>query len=196
MTMRDLETRLRTVRLVCTDVDGVLTDGTLIYGQGPHTKNFHVRDGAAIKWLQQSGIPVVFLSGLDSPATLRRASDLGVEDCITGRLDKLPALEAVCQRHGVPFDQVAHIGDDLNDLPLLRRVGLACCPAERLISPTVSVLNPTASIRAVYMAGGTKGNTYSPPLPDSCVITARVASFVRVILAPEITAPDGSVTVP
>lgn len=130
MTMRDLDSRLRSVRLVCTDVDGVLTDGSLIYGPGPHTKNFHVRDGAAIKWLQQSGIPVVFLSGLDSPATLRRASDLGIEDCITGRLDKLPALEAVCQHHGVTFDQVAHIGDDLNDLPLLRRVGLACCPAD------------------------------------------------------------------
>jgi 3-deoxy-D-manno-octulosonate 8-phosphate phosphatase (KDO 8-P phosphatase) len=128
--MKDLESRLRSVRLVCTDVDGVLTDGSLVYRDGAHTKDFHVRDGAAVKWLQQSGVPVVFLSGLDSPATLRRATDLGIEDCIMGRLDKLPALEALCRSRGVGFDQVAHIGDDLHDLPLLRRVGLACCPAD------------------------------------------------------------------
>ena len=128
--MSDLESRLRAVRLLCTDVDGVLTDGTLVYGPGPHTKNFHVRDGAAIKWLQAAGIPVVFISGLESPATDRRAADLGIEDCITGRLDKLPALQAVCAKHGLGFDQIAHLGDDLHDLPLLRRVGLACCPAD------------------------------------------------------------------
>jgi 3-deoxy-D-manno-octulosonate 8-phosphate phosphatase (KDO 8-P phosphatase) len=128
--MPDLESRLRAIRMVSTDVDGVLTDGSLIYGSGPHTKNFNVRDGAAIKWLQQSRIPVVFISGLDSPATLRRAADLGIEDCLTGKLDKLPALESLCRKHGVSFDQVAHLGDDLHDLPLLRRVGLACCPAD------------------------------------------------------------------
>jgi 3-deoxy-D-manno-octulosonate 8-phosphate phosphatase (KDO 8-P phosphatase) len=128
--MADLESRLRSVRLVCTDVDGVLTDGTLVYADGPHTKDFNVRDGAAIKWLQQAGIPVVFLSGLESPATRRRADDLGIEDCIMGRLEKLPALLDVCARHGLGLDQVAHIGDDLYDLPLLDRVGLACCPAD------------------------------------------------------------------
>lgn len=128
--MKDLDSRLRSVRLVCTDVDGVLTDGSLVYSEGAHTKDFNVRDGAAIKWLQQAGIPVVFLSGLDSPATLRRAMDLGIDDCIMGRLEKLPALEAVCAKHGVGMEQVAHLGDDLYDLPLLHRVGLACCPAD------------------------------------------------------------------
>lgn len=128
--MSDLDSRLRAVRLISSDVDGVLTDGTLVYGPGPHTKDFSVRDGAATKWLQQSGIPVAFLSGLDSPATQRRAEDLGVEDCIMGRLDKLPALQALCARHGLTLDQVAHLGDDLQDLPVLRRVGLACCPQD------------------------------------------------------------------
>ena len=128
--MDDLDTRLRSIRLVSTDVDGVLTDGSLVYGEGPHTKDFNVRDGAGIKWLQQAGIPVVMISGLESPATRRRAADLGIEDCLMGRLDKLPALESVCAKHGVRFDQVAHVGDDLNDLPLLHRVGLACCPSD------------------------------------------------------------------
>lgn len=148
--MSDLESRLRAVRLVCTDVDGVLTDGSLVYGNGAHTKDFNVRDGAAVKWLQQSGIPVVFLSGLESPATQRRAADLGIEDCIMGRLDKLPALEALCRTRGIGFDQVAHIGDDLHDLPLLRRVGLACCPAD-------AVAEVQSACQLVLAAAGGKG---------------------------------------
>lgn len=128
--MADLEQRLRAIRLVCTDVDGVLTDGTLVYTGDTHTKDFNVRDGSATKWLQECGLQVAFLSGLDSPATARRARDLGVEHCILGRLDKVPALADLCARLGLSFDQVAHLGDDLHDIPLLRRVALGCCPAD------------------------------------------------------------------
>lgn len=129
--MATLDERLAGIRLVCTDVDGVLTTGDLHYGDGPaHTKVFNVRDGAAIKWLQRSGIPVAFISGLASPATLRRAEDLQVEDCIAGRLDKAPVLAQLCAKYGLAPEQVAHLGDDLADLPLLTRVGLACCPAD------------------------------------------------------------------
>lgn len=129
--MDDLDARAAKIRLLCTDIDGVLTDGGLRYSGGAsHTKVFHVRDGAAIKWLQRAGIPVAFISGLASPATDRRAQDLGVEDCFAGHLDKKPVLDELCARHGLAYDQVAHLGDDLADLPLLRRVGLACCPAD------------------------------------------------------------------
>jgi len=77
--MMTLEERTRAIRLVCTDVDGVLTTGALHYGDGPaHGKTFNVRDGAGIKWLQRAGIPVAFISGLHSPATLQRALDLQV----------------------------------------------------------------------------------------------------------------------
>ena len=125
------ESRARGIRLVCTDVDGVLTDGSLHYGAGPsHTKVFNVRDGAAIKWLQRAGIPVAFISGLESPATVRRAEDLQVVDCFAGHLAKLPVLEQICAKYGLRPDEVAHLGDDLADLPLLTRVGLACCPAD------------------------------------------------------------------
>ena len=127
----DLEARLSKIRLVCTDVDGVLTTGLLHYGlESGHTKAFHVRDGAATKWLQGAGVPVAFISGLATPATRLRAMDLGIEDCFMGRLDKLPILEQLRAKHGLDYDQVAHIGDDLHDLPLLRRVGLACCPED------------------------------------------------------------------
>jgi 3-deoxy-D-manno-octulosonate 8-phosphate phosphatase (KDO 8-P phosphatase) len=129
--MTTLGQRTGAIRLVCTDVDGVLTSGALHYGDGPsHGKSFNVRDGAGIKWLQRAGIPVAFISGLHSPATLQRARDLQVEDCIVGRLDKGPVLEQLCAKYGLRLDQVAHLGDDLADLPLLTRVGLACCPQD------------------------------------------------------------------
>jgi len=127
----DLDLRATKIRLLCTDIDGVLTTGALHYGKEPgHTKAFHVRDGAAIKWLQRSGIPVAFISGLASDATVNRAQDLGVEDCFAGHLDKGPVLDQLCAKYGLALDQIAHLGDDLPDLPLLWRVGLACCPAD------------------------------------------------------------------
>ncbi|MDR3683621.1 MAG: HAD hydrolase family protein [Geothrix sp.] len=129
--MTTLEERARAIRLVCTDVDGVLTTGALQYGDDPrHTKVFNVRDGAGTKWLQRFGIPVAFISGLDSPATIHRAWDLGVEDCFVGHLVKGPVLDQLCAKYGLRPEEVAHLGDDLADLPLLSRVGLACCPRD------------------------------------------------------------------
>jgi 3-deoxy-D-manno-octulosonate 8-phosphate phosphatase (KDO 8-P phosphatase) len=129
--MTTIEERAREIRLVTTDVDGVLTTGALQYGDDPrHTKTFNVRDGAGIKWLQRFGIPVAFISGLDSPATVHRAWDLQVEDCFVGHLAKKPVLEELCAKYGLQPGQVAHLGDDLADLPLLTQVGLACCPQD------------------------------------------------------------------
>nr|WP_320132609.1 HAD family hydrolase [uncultured Holophaga sp.] len=132
--MQSLLERARRIRLVCTDVDGVLTDGSLHFGHDiGHTKSFHVRDGIAFKWLQAQGIPVAIISGLDSPATWKRAEALGVEDCFAGSLEKLPILQQLCAKYGVEPSEVAHIGDDLPDLPLLTRVGLACCPSDAVV---------------------------------------------------------------
>lgn len=131
MPVDDLDLRAAKIRLLCTDIDGVLTTGALQYGAAPgNDKAFHVRDGAAIKWLQRSGIPVAFISGLASKATEHRAQDLGVADCFAGHLAKKPVLDELCAKYGLAYDQIAHLGDDLPDLPLLRRVGLACCPAD------------------------------------------------------------------
>src|SRR5262245_22975912 len=115
--MDPLHPRLTRIRLVCTDVDGVLTDGGLHYhGAEGHTKVFNVRDGAGIKYLQRAGLIVAFISGLESSATVERARHLGVEDCFTGHLAKLPALDQLCAKYGLTYDQVAHVGDDLPDL--------------------------------------------------------------------------------
>jgi len=129
--MTTLQERAGAIRLLCTDVDGVLTTGALHFsGEGGHTKSFHVRDGAGIAYLQRQGIRVAFISGLDSPATWARAKHLGVEDCFAGNLAKGPILEQLCAKYDLALNQVAHIGDDLADLPLLDRVGLACCPQD------------------------------------------------------------------
>jgi 3-deoxy-D-manno-octulosonate 8-phosphate phosphatase (KDO 8-P phosphatase) len=129
--MTDLQSRARRIKLLCTDVDGVLTDGSLQYGLEPgHSKAFSVRDGAGIKWLQRAGIPVAFISGLESPSTWNRAKQLDVVDCFAGHLDKLPILEQLCAKYGLDLEEVAHVGDDLHDLPLLKRVGLAACPED------------------------------------------------------------------
>jgi 3-deoxy-D-manno-octulosonate 8-phosphate phosphatase (KDO 8-P phosphatase) len=73
---------------------------------------------------------VAFISGLASHATEHRARDLGVADCFAGHLAKKPVLDQLCAKYGLAYDQIAHLGDDLPDLPLLRRVGLACCPSD------------------------------------------------------------------
>jgi len=123
-----LEARARLIRLVLTDVDGVLTSSHLFYGhEGIHLRGFSTRDGAGIHWLVQSGIPVGFISALDAPSTRARARDLGVAELHLGSGDKGPVLQAILARRGLEPAQVAYLGDDLHDLPVLRRVGLAAC---------------------------------------------------------------------
>ena len=129
--MPTFQERAKIIRLVCTDVDGVLTSGQPNFGgDGTHTKAFHVRDGAATVYLQRCGIKVAFISGLNSPSTWARAKQLGVEDCFAGDLVKGPILAQLCAKYDLAPEQVAHLGDDLPDLPILRRVGLACCPED------------------------------------------------------------------
>jgi 3-deoxy-D-manno-octulosonate 8-phosphate phosphatase (KDO 8-P phosphatase) len=123
--------RARHVRLMLFDVDGVLTDGRLWYGaSGEALKAFSAPDGHGIKMLAQSGVAVALLSGRDSPAVAARAAELGIAEALQGVEDKLAAFEALARRLGVSAAQTAFMGDELVDLPLLRRCGLACAPRE------------------------------------------------------------------
>ena len=129
-----LKERIKKIRLVCTDIDGVLTTGIIHYGDSStHSKSFNVRDGIGIKWLQRVGIPVAFISGLYSPATINRAKDLKVIDCIAGIKDKEQVLQQLCNKYLLQYENVAYIGDDLIDLPILNLVGLACCPNDAAV---------------------------------------------------------------
>lgn len=115
------------------DVDGVLTDGRLVYSdKGEGTKTFSARDGLAIRILLRSEIEVVVLSGRSSQAVVVRCTELGMRpECIfQGSNDKSADLDRIEELLGVADNQVAAMGDDLPDLPLLARAGFSACPAD------------------------------------------------------------------
>jgi 3-deoxy-D-manno-octulosonate 8-phosphate phosphatase (KDO 8-P phosphatase) len=122
---------LEKIKLFIVDVDGVLTNGTvLISATGEEFKAFNLRDGHGLKLLQRSGIAIVLLSGRHSEATWRRATELGIEDVYQGVTNKLPLYEKLLSEKGLTDDEVACMGDDLMDLPLLRRAGFAATVAD------------------------------------------------------------------
>ncbi len=118
------------MRLAVFDVDGVLTDGRLYIGeQGELFKAFHVLDGHGLKLLAQVGIEPVIVTGRDSAAVRRRVADLGLARAHFGVADKLAVVSALLAELSLDWDEVAVIGDDWPDLPLLARAGFACAPA-------------------------------------------------------------------
>ena len=122
--------RLKQVRLLVCDVDGVLTDGGLHYDErGGVVKRFDVRDGLAIRMLQRSGIEVAFLSGGRSGAIEQRARHLDIRHCLVGVGDKLAALQDLLDQLDLGPEHTAFIGDDLNDLTVRPAVGLLVSPA-------------------------------------------------------------------
>ncbi len=123
--------RAKGIRLLLLDVDGVLTDGRLFFGAaGEAFKVFHVRDGHGIKMAQQAGIEVAFLSGRRSDAAFHRARDLGVTRYHEGLRDKVAVFQELLAALNLTPQEVAAVGDELVDLPLLARVGLAVAVAD------------------------------------------------------------------
>ena len=119
------------VRLLLFDVDGVLTDGVVhIHADGSESKAFHIRDGAALVWAQRAGLQVGLLSARSSPATAQRAAQLGIRIISQGVAHKADAYDRIIQQAGLADAEVAYMGDDLLDLPVLTRVGLSAAPAD------------------------------------------------------------------
>ncbi len=131
--------RARRLRLMLFDVDGVLTDCTVALGEASESKSFNIRDGAALQWAQQSGLTVGFLSGRPSPATTRRANELGIELVIQTKDPKLAAFQTLLTSRGISADEVAYMGDDLADLAVLARVGLSAAPSDAAPDVTARV---------------------------------------------------------
>jgi len=124
--MQDILHRAAQIRLVIFDVDGVLTDGRLyLADDGNEFKAFHSRDGHGMKMLQNQGVAVAIISGRRSLAVERRMADLGIDYVYMGVQDKLIAFQDLLQRQGLDPAQVAYVGDDVIDLPVMSRVGLA-----------------------------------------------------------------------
>ncbi len=117
--------RARKIKLLILDVDGVLSDGKLFFtNAGEEIKAFNSLDGHGIKALQKSGVRVAIITGRTSHIVEKRAAALGITILIQGREDKLAALEEIRQKHPFELEEIAHMGDDHPDLPLIKCLGL------------------------------------------------------------------------
>lgn len=145
----------RRLKLVGLDVDGVLTDNGIYVGMvGDHPvefKRFHIQDGLGVRMLRTAGIVVVWLSGRESAATALRARELGVDELIQDpKARKLPAFEGLLARRGLAWEDCAFVGDDLADLPVLKRVALPIAVAN-------AVAEVKAGARVVTTVAGGQG---------------------------------------
>jgi 3-deoxy-D-manno-octulosonate 8-phosphate phosphatase (KDO 8-P phosphatase) len=123
--------RLYKIKLLLLDVDGVMTDGRIIFdSNGVESKFFNVKDGHGIKLLQRAGIEVGIVSGRKSQVVADRAAELGIVRVFQGSLDKLAIYRQIIDETGYADDQIAFMGDDIIDIPVLRRVGFAAAPAD------------------------------------------------------------------
>lgn len=131
MSTPTVQARAKRIRLILLDVDGVLTDGTVVmHGDGTESKSFHIRDGAGMVWAQQAGLQVGLLSARASAATTQRAVQLGLTIVAQGVASKSAEFDRILADGGLDADTVAYMGDDLLDIPVLRRAGLAAAPAD------------------------------------------------------------------
>jgi 3-deoxy-D-manno-octulosonate 8-phosphate phosphatase (KDO 8-P phosphatase) len=126
----DVRERAAKIRLAVFDVDGTLTDGQIWIGSGGRVMSaFHVMDGMGMKLLQKYGIEVVLVSARPGKVVAMRASELGLKHTYVGVKDKLKCIDTIGARLGIPREEIAYMGDDLNDLRALEAVGLGVAPA-------------------------------------------------------------------
>jgi 3-deoxy-D-manno-octulosonate 8-phosphate phosphatase (KDO 8-P phosphatase) len=141
--------KARDIKLLVLDVDGVLTDGRLWYGNtGEELKAFHIQDGLGIKLLLRSGVDIAIITGRRSALVARRAKELGIRHVIQGREDKLAALETMRTELGIELEQIAYVGDDLPDLSAIRAAGLGIAVAN-----AVAVVAEHAAHKTVRCGG-------------------------------------------
>ena len=162
------------------DVDGVLTDGRLYIGeQGEQFKAFSTLDGHGLKLLQAGGIAPLVITGRDSPAVRRRVADLGLAHAVYGAHDKLAAADRLLAELGLAWPEVAAIGDDWPDLPLLVRAGFACAPA-----------NAHAEVRAVahHVTSASGGHGAAR---EFCDLLLMAAGRYAGLLASQLNTLDG-----
>jgi YrbI family 3-deoxy-D-manno-octulosonate 8-phosphate phosphatase len=129
---RDVFYRASKIKLLISDVDGVLTDTGVYYDEkGDALRRFSLRDGMGIERLRLlADVETILLSGEDSPSIKKRAEKLGITEYHLGIRDKLPTVRAIIQKRGLSPEEVAYIGDDLNDIEAMAEVGLRACPAD------------------------------------------------------------------
>jgi 3-deoxy-D-manno-octulosonate 8-phosphate phosphatase (KDO 8-P phosphatase) len=148
--MQDILDKAARIKLVIFDVDGVLTDGSLyLADDGQEIKAFNSRDGHGMRMLQDGGVMIGVITGRTSRVVRHRMESLGIEHVYQGRREKLPAYEALIAELGLGDAEVAYVGDDVVDLPVMRRVGLAIAvqDAHPLVKKHAHWQTPTAGGR-------------------------------------------------
>jgi 3-deoxy-D-manno-octulosonate 8-phosphate phosphatase (KDO 8-P phosphatase) len=134
---------LSKIKLLLLDVDGVMTDGRIIYdNNGGETKAFDVKDGHGLKLLQRAGIMVGIITGRNSAIVSRRAEELGIEIVYQGAKNKLQPFAEILSRYSLDPSEVAYVGDDVVDLPVMRKVGFSATVADAVedIKPFVDLI--------------------------------------------------------
>jgi len=123
--------RASQIKALIFDIDGVLTDGKIIYDEsGKEIKAFNVKDGLIVAHLRKAGIVVGAISGRESAAVSKRASELKLDFCHQGIVDKASVFLKLVEYYGLKKKQTAYIGDDINDVSVLRQAGISFCPAD------------------------------------------------------------------
>ncbi len=129
--MKNTEKIAQAIKILVLDVDGVLTDGSIyLAAEQEILKKFNAKDGLGISCFIRSGLQVAIITGRCSPIIRKRAQELGINEVFENVKDKRAALTELLHRHNLQLKEIAYMGDDLNDLPVLTRVGLACAPAD------------------------------------------------------------------
>jgi 3-deoxy-D-manno-octulosonate 8-phosphate phosphatase (KDO 8-P phosphatase) len=137
------------IKLIIFDVDGVLTNGQIIFGQdGEAMKVFHAQDGLGISLAHRAGLHTAIITGRTTEMVRRRGAELKIGDVYQGALDKVAALRELCTKYNITLAEIAYIGDDLNDLPVMVQVGLPCAPAN-----AVPEVKATARYIATHSGG-------------------------------------------
>lgn len=128
--MSDLKQAVSRVKMVISDVDGVLTDGSIYKGgDGSEFKRFNVSDGAGVAMARAASLKIALISGRRSEATEVRAKELKIEDVYNGTLNKITPYEALQKKYNLKDEEIAYVGDDLIDIPVMERVGIAIAVA-------------------------------------------------------------------
>ncbi|HVZ40221.1 MAG TPA: HAD-IIIA family hydrolase [Candidatus Kapabacteria bacterium] len=131
MTTHEINERATRIRLVVTDVDGVLTDGGVFYGRdGEVMKRFSIRDGMGVERLREKGIDVGIVTGEKSESVMRRAEKLGIQIVYLFCKDKPAAIREIMEQHRYSAAEIAYIGDDVNDIEAMKLVGLNGAPSD------------------------------------------------------------------
>ena len=133
MRFKLMNTKFKRIKLLAMDVDGVLTDGGMYYSEnGDELKKFNTRDGMGIQLIRENGIKIAIITKENTRLVEKRANKLRVDDLFQGAENKLLALEELRNKYNLDYSEIAYVGDDVNDIPVLKKVGFPICPNDAI----------------------------------------------------------------